>query len=191
MTEQDTVPESAEARSAAVESWVKVLTAEGKVGPISQELMAASLSDLEANFEPRPELAFLAEYTNKAKRPGMDAVWGLDRVNEFKAWAADYAERYEAEHGVNLPALEKKGSKTSGMLQFFGEITAFAAGKLAPADLKRFLETRSFNGKMWLEGRKDERVRIQVPTVKEPILPSSFPPGFPAAAWEKISSWRK
>ncbi len=191
MTELMAVPESLEARLAAVELWVGVLTTEGKVGPISQELMAAALTDLGANLEPRPELTLLSEYSNKARRPAMDAVWGTEKVDEFKAWASDYVASYEAEHGVTLPALEKSGSKSSGMIQFFGEITAFAAGKLAQADLKRFLETRSLNGKLWLDGKKDERVRLQVPTAKEPILPSSFPPEFPDAAWEKISSWRK
>jgi hypothetical protein len=174
-----------------VEEWIGAISTEGKVGEINPSLLREALEGSGANFEPTPELVALASYTNKAKRPGLNSVWGEERVEEYKSWAKAYVEEYEAKSGKPLPELKPSGSKTSGMIQFFGELTAFASGKTNFSDYKTYTEARALNGRLWQEGKKDERVRVKVPTSKSPILLSSFPPGFPVAAWEKIKSWKR
>lgn len=173
-----------------VQDWIGKISREYRVEEMEPGIVRAALEAMGANFEPSAELKYLGEYTNKAKRPGLDAVWGKERVEDYKGWAKAYAQSHEQLVGP-LPELEKSGSKTSGMIQFFGELTAFAAEKLSFADFKRYTEIRAENGRLWMVGRKDERIRTSVPTAKGPILISSFPHGFPSAAWEKIKSWHK
>lgn len=210
MTELYIVPESTEARLAAVEAWVQVLTIEGKVGPISQELMAAALTDLGANFENLDEEGkqSLSHYSNKGKHLGMEQVWGQKR-QEFRDWCDEWVGDYEQRTGTILPKIvftdedsgAKRPSKTEGMRQFFGEITAYSVGILEFSDFRARLEARLHNfgrsGKITTD--EGGRIKIVVPgynldekTHKEiPFAPASFPPDFPVAAWEKMSSWRK
>lgn len=79
------------------------------------------------------------------------------------------------------------GHKNSGMLQFLGELTACAAGKLSQEVLEERLSARAANGRAWVEG--GNRIRVTIPTAKESKLLSSFPPGFPVLAWEEIRRW--
>ncbi|MEK7188511.1 MAG: hypothetical protein AAB685_01505 [Patescibacteria group bacterium] len=119
----------------------------------------------------------------------MRAIWG-SRLDEFKKWTEGYVKAYEGEKGQLLPELKPSGVKYSGMVQFFGEVTSYAAGEIDFETLKVHLEARAKNGRLWEEGKREERVRIKVSTSDKPILLSSFPPGFPAVAWKKIESWR-
>lgn len=172
-----------------MDQWIRGLTESGAVGIISPEVVCNSLSECGGNFEQAETLDSLGEYTNKARADAMRMVWG-SRYDEYKSWADQWANDYEANEGNReLPKLEKSGSKISGMLHFFGELTAYASGKLDFDSLKLYLETRSRNGKLWQDGKKEERAKVTIPSGKE-IRISSFPPSFPEYAWEKIKSWR-
>lgn len=180
---------SIEKRIAAVDSWIKSISQEGTVDEIDKGLLRSVLKRFGANFEiGEEEGESLSKYTNKGKRSGLDAVWGKSFIDSYKKWVKQYIQNYEAQEGNILPALQTSGRKDSGMLQFLGELTSFAAGQLWYEDFKRYTEARALNGRLWQEGRKGERVKAEVPTFKKPILLASFPPGFPKAAWEKITS---
>lgn len=166
--------------------WLQALAETGVVNEVGQSLVRTVLEFYGANFDLESEArASLREYTNKGKAPGLQAVWG-SKFNDFKAWTRTYVEQYEAT-GKTLPALKPSGRKNSGMIQFFGELTSFAAGELTFDDFKRYTEARILNGRLWEEGKKDERVRVKVPTSEKPILLSSIPPGFIEAAWQEIT----
>lgn len=88
-----------------------------------------------------------------------------------------------------MPKLENKKNpeksthrKNSGMIQFLNDLTSFASGEYDFEKFKTYTEGRVNNGKAWAEGRKNERIRINVPTSSEPILLSSVPPEFPIIA---------
>lgn len=165
-----------------LEDWARTLAEESLVAPISQETVAKALEALGANFEiGESQRESLSKYTEGGKIKGLRAVWGGE-YEDYLKFVGIYVKRYEATQGKVLPALRPSGRKNSGMIQFFGEITAYAAGAMSFEDLKLYLEARAKNGRAWAEGRKEDRVRIKVPTKDEPILLSSFPPEFPPTA---------
>lgn len=168
--------------------WINNFTETGKIGKIDRLIVRAFLEECGANFPSEEKMISLKEYTNKAKREGLNIVWGIERVDDYKKWTLKYIDSYEKKKDKILPALKPSGIKNSGMVQFFGELTAFAADFLTFKEFRDFSEARHFNGKMWEENRKDERVKVIVPTSDTPILLSSFPPEFPSEAWEKIKS---
>ena len=168
--------------------WIANFSETGKVSDIDSQIVKAALEECGANFPPKEELLVLGEYTNKAKRPGLDKVWGEERVDKFKEWTSDFIDSYEKSTGKLLPELKPSGIKNSGMLQFFGELTAFASGVMPFEKFKEYSEARAFNGEMWQKDRKDERIRVKVPTSDEPILLSSFPQEFPKIAWVKVQT---
>lgn len=186
-------------REAAVGSWIAQISENGTVGEIDHGLLKEVLESFGANFEVGEDARkSLGKYTNKGKAEGLVAVWGGNVVADYKEWAKRFVEEFEnKESSRPLPKLVLKsdpgsssGSKTSGMLQFFGELTAFAAGVMSFEDFKKYTEGRALNGHLWQEKKGDERVRIKVPTADEPILLASFPPGFPSRAWSKLKEWR-
>lgn len=181
---------SVEQKIGIVKEWISTLSEEGKLEQIDRMLLKDVLGAFGANFEVSEEAkTSLGEYTNKAKASGMEQVWGL-KYDEYIKFTAEFIRSHEESRGTSLPALEKSGVKNSGMIQFLGEITAYAAGSLDFESLKLFLEARIFNGKAWADGRKEDRVRVKVPTAEKPILLSSIPPEFPKAAWERIKGWK-
>ena len=111
----------------------------------------------------------------------MDVVWGKERVDQFKNWLTrDYIPTYEEKTGKALPSLEDSDIKHAGMLQFFGELTAFAAGQKTFEEYKRLTEDRARKGKVWQE-RNPEELYFKSPH-------ASFPPGFPMDAWNYLES---
>lgn len=180
-----------EERLAVVESWVKKMGEEGVVEDIDPQLVKGVLEGLGANFEiPEEAKESLGKYSNLNKRLGMDAVWGKDRVDEFKKWLKDeYILGYEEKTRRLLPTLydrktgEFDNNKHSGMMQFFGELTAFAAGIKSFADYQRLTENRAKKGREWQERDLSKHY--------EPSPNAPFPPGFPKAAWDYIRTWKK
>jgi hypothetical protein len=178
-----------EEKKAAVNEWVASFTETGILGEMDPSLLKDVLASSGADFEQSSEnLASLGEYTNKAKRLGLNAVWGKETVDTIWKQIDNYIEEYEEQTGTTLPKLVGFGCKFSGMRQYIGELTAYAAGQLSFKNFKKYSEVRIFNGKMWKQGRKDERIRIKVPRSNKKILPSSYPPEFPQKAFEIINS---
>ena len=180
-----------EERLAVVESWVKKIGEEGIVEDIDPQLVKGVLEGLGANFEiSEEERLSLRKYSNLNRRLGMDAVWGTDQANEYKRWLIDeYIPQYERRIGRELPTLYDRKTdkfddiKHSGMLQFFGELTAFAAGEKSFADYQRLTENRAKKGREWQERDLSKHY--------EPSPNAPFPPGFPKAAWDYIKTWKK
>ncbi len=123
-------------------------------------------------------------------RFSLNEVWGEEHVDEYWKWIDSYISSYE-ENGNILPGMGKKKVKFSGMRAFLGELTALASGEMNMETYTTYTEARLYNGKKWQEGRRDERVRIQVPTKEDAILLSSIPPEYPMSAWEKIKTFTK
>lgn len=176
-----------EEKLASVTQWIDTIADEGRVDPISPEVLREVLTKFRADFEPRPELDSLSGYTSIAKKPGLDAVWGKEKVDRYKDWIKRYVSEYEIDTGKELPVLydpkTKKATtiKTSGMMQFFGELTALAAEKMSFKKYKRLTEDRARKGRLW---------RARKPG--EPIVTTehaSFPPPFPSDAWRYIKDW--
>ncbi|KKS77262.1 MAG: hypothetical protein UV74_C0013G0032 [Candidatus Woesebacteria bacterium GW2011_GWB1_43_14] len=167
------------------EDWLKEFVETGKVWRNGLVEVSLQFVCFGADFRNLSDegIASLRKYTNEGKALGVREVWG-GKFDAYKAWTKQFIAEYEAEHGIELPALVPSGRKNSGMIQFFGELTAFAAGVMSISEFTLFMEARILNGRLWEEGRKDERVRVNVPTSDKPILLSSFPPSFPLAAWE-------
>jgi len=176
-----------EEKKAAVVEWITKFTEKGEIEEIDVVILKRVLIHCGADFEQSPEaLVPLGEYTNKAKRPGLDAVWGKEAVDNFWSQINLFIEKHEAGVGIELPKLKKSGHKFSGMRQFFGEVTALAAGQLDFETFRKYSEARLFNGRKWQEGKKNERIRVDVPTKDKPILLSSYPSEYPRFAIDTI-----
>lgn len=196
-------PETIEEKAAAVENWISKISETETVGEMDPNLLREFLETKGANFE-ISELAriSLKKYTNAGRAFAMQSIWG-DKYDTFKKWIAEWIPKYEQEtlHGRELPKLGKapnegetdNRTKNSGMIQFYGEITAFAAGELSFKVFKTYVETRVHNGQIWnkfsnTEDRKRHQVKIVVPTSDgEAIKISSIPPEFPKAAWKELT----
>lgn len=199
---------STEEKVAVVDSWVEVFAETGKVGFIERQALAEVLEYLGADFldrsdnERRKQLRTLAGHSNKDRASGMRVVWG-SRYDEYVAWTESEIAQYEESKGKLLPHITQKGweYKYSGMIQFFGRLTAFADGHLSWFDFKSYLEASAQNGRMGAEGVKGEKARIwltewldedgkKVEKTSQK-RPASIPPGFPKIAWVKIKSFRE
>lgn len=176
---------------AAIDGWIDAIANKGQVAEIDPRILRDVLAKFGANFEiSEEERLSLRRYSNLYRRPGMDAVWGIDKVNEYKRWLIDeYIPQHERKTGRELPTLYDRKTdkfdnvKHSGMLQFFGEFTAFAAGEKSFADYQRLTENRAKKGREWQERDLSKHY--------EPSPNAPFPPGFPKAAWDYIRTWKK
>lgn len=188
---KDTGPQKdVKIEEAIVNEWINKFSQEGIVDQLDPKILKPVMEYCGANFEIGEDalaLHGLREYSNAAKAESMRAVWG-EKYDQYKNWTKEYIAKYESSTGDTLPELKPSGVKNSGMVQFFGELTSYAAGQIDFTTLKIYQEARAKNGKLWAEDRKDERTKIIVPTSKEPILPSSFPPGFPLDAWKFLTT---
>lgn len=173
---------------AAVGQWIDLVSG-GVVECIDGQILKEVLEAHGARFETEA-IRSLRKFTEKDKASGMVLVWG-ERFEEYKKWVGGYIVSFEASPAHReLPRLMPSGRKNSGMLQFFGELTAFGAGAIPFEEFKALTQARAENGLLWQLESSKELIKIKVPTAKEPILLSSFPPGFPRACWEKIKEWR-
>ncbi|GAI42393.1 unnamed protein product, partial [marine sediment metagenome] len=87
MMEPDSRQKELEEKSAIVNSWVKKISEEGIVGEeVTPEILRSVLERLGASFETELELEPLGKYSNLKKRPGLDAVWGKERIDAYKKW---------------------------------------------------------------------------------------------------------
>ena len=68
-------------------------------------------------------------------------------------------------------------------MQFLGELTAYAAGKMDFKKYKRLTEDRIKKGKAWAEKGKNGSYL--------PSLHASFPPKFPIDAWNYLNKINK
>lgn len=180
MTEKNERPYEEELTQ--VTQWIKTIEKEGRVDIINPGLVLNVLEGLGAAKE-ISEVAkkSLSRYSNLNKRIGLDEVWGKERVDAFKKWARDeFIPQYEQRVGKELhtlwdPKTEKfDGIKHSGMMQFLGELTAFAEGSMSMEDYKRLTENRVGKG-----------IKFEFGDPYEPYKPSknaSFPPEFPLSA---------
>jgi len=188
MTEQEAV--SSEQRLVRMDSWFDKFKVEGKVDQTEPQLVRDVLEKFGANFEISQEARIsLGRYSNLAKKIGLQEVWG-QKADEFKGWVKnEYIPQYEANEGRELPTLydPKTGLmdniKHSGMMQFFGELTSFAAGEMSFAKYKRITEHRLDRGRRWKNN--DPENPFVVHEKNAPV-----PPEYPLAAWQKIKSWK-
>ena len=188
MTEPDSSSKELVEKTAVVDSWIAKISGEGIVGEeVTPEILRTVLEQYSADFEPKPELGALAKYSNLNKRPGLDAVWGKTNVDAFKTWAKEVCVlKYEQKYGHELPTLYDRKTNTfdnikhSGMMQFLGELTAFAADKISFEDYKRLTENRARKGKEWQDRKAGD--------VYEPSPNAAFLPEFATDAWNFIKS---
>ena len=193
-----------EEETAVVDGWTDQLSETGEVGDLDRGLLRRVLEAHGANLEiGESERNSLGRYSNKGKASGMRAVWG-ERFQGYKKWTKEYIDEYEAQAGKKLPALAKSGRKNSGMLQFLGELTAYAAlvdETFPMSQLRVRTAARVFNGRVREQGNvaKEARFHIMVKSYnliedkdgrkrELPFAPAGFPPEFPKAAWEYLKS---
>lgn len=70
------------------------------------------LGEFGANFEISEEAKeSLSKFSNVNRRAGMDAVWGNEKVKEYRIWLRHYLEDYEVATGKALPVLEEQTQK--------------------------------------------------------------------------------
>lgn len=175
-------------RLAEVTDWIKAIAETGKVNDIDPDVIKGVVEGMGANAEISEEAKkSLAKYSNKNKRPGLNAVWGIDRVDAYKEWAMYvFIPAYEKKIGRELPTLwdpqklEFDNIKHSGMMQFLGELTAFAYGQMPIEEYKRLTERRIEKGRRFAHGDPYEPYK--------PSKNASIPPEFPLAAWGFIKS---
>jgi hypothetical protein len=177
-----------EERYAEVTDWIKTIGETGTVSEMDPDLVKGVIEGMGANPKVS-ELAkeSLARYSNYYKRPGLNAVWGRIRVKAFIRWARkDFIPKYEQKTGRELHTLWDKKTKTydnikySGMLQFLGELTAFAEGQMSKEEYKRLTERRIEKGRKFAYGDPYEPYQ---PSENAPI-----PPEFPLEAWNYLRS---
>ncbi len=182
---------SYEERLVEVDDWIGKIGKEGRVGDIDHQLVKGVIEEIGANKEISEEAKkSLGKYSNLNKRPGLDEVWGKETVDAFKKWATgEFIPQYEEKVGRPLRTLWDPKTETydnikhSGMMQFLGELTAFAEGSLPLEEYRRLTEHRVEKG-----------MKFEFGDPYEPYKPSkhaAFPPEFPSAAWEKIKSLKQ
>lgn len=167
------------------DEWVKNISENQEVGEIDPMLVKGVLESYGANFEISENAkASLSKYSNFAKKEGLDAVWG-DKLDSFKKWAIEvYIPQVEKRVGRELHTLWDKKTETydnvkhSGMMQFLGELTAFAAGEMPLEKYKKLTENRINKGKKWEFGDPYEPYK--------PSRNSGFPVDFPVKAMDII-----
>ncbi len=167
--------------------WIKNLCENSKVSDIDPQVVKGVLESCGANFETLSDVEreSLRKYSNKGKSLGLRAVWGEKKVRMFKSWVIqEYIPYAEKRAGREMHTLWDSKTKTfdtikhSGMMQFLGEITAFAAGEMPVAEYRRLTEDRIRKGKKWEHG-----------DIYEPYKPSkhaSFPTDFPLKAMDRL-----
>jgi hypothetical protein len=171
-----------EERLVEMGDWVGIMGNEGKVIDINPQLVKGVLEDLGAKTEISEEAKkSLGKYSNFGKRPGLDETWGMEKVDTFNRWViGEFIPSYEKKVGKELHTLWDPKTETfdnikhSGMMQFLGELTAFAEGVMPIEEYQRLTEDRIGKG-----------VRFEKGDPYEPYKPSkhsSIPPEFPLAA---------
>lgn len=193
-------PELIEQKKEMVGEWIGKFSSEQKVGEIPVGVLREVLESYGANFENLSDDArkSLSEYSEHDRGFGVRSVWGNDFVNDYKKKVGDYIEEYETKTGIELPFLINKKNldkstkrKNSGMIQFLFDVTSFASGEYSFKKFKTYIEGRINNGFCWEEGRKEDRIKINIPTDEHPEgeykLLSSFPRGFSDKAWGWIT----
>lgn len=191
MTEKPNFVETIESKMAIVGKWMENIATKQEVNEIPREILINVLEHCGANFKGLDKEARerLKGYSEKEKGPGVRAVWGDEFVDGYKTWTKEFINEYESTAGnKELPELKPSGRKNSGMVQFLFDLTSYASGEYSFETFKTYTEGRVKNGKAWAEDRKDDRIRVQVPTSDEPILLSSVPPEFVTKAWQRISA---
>jgi len=176
--------DTTEQKQAMVDSWIKGISGKQEVGEMNTKVLREVLTSYGANFENLNEESkeSLKGYSEKERGMGVRAVWGDEIVDNYKQWTKEFIENYESKTGIILPELKPSGRKNSGMIQFLFDLTSYASGEYDFETYKTYTEGRVKNGVAWSEGRKNERIRVSVPTSNEPILLSSIPKEFPIAA---------
>lgn len=169
--------------------WIGNLCEKGKAGEVDPQLLRSVLEPMGADFSKLTEVEKMAlrKYSNKGKRQGLDAVWGKEKVDTFKNWVITeyipYAEKkaHRKMHTFYDRQTDTYDSvKHSGMMQFLGELTAFAAGQMPKERYTRLTEDRARKGRLWDEGYTSEAY--------DPTDHSSFPPDFPRKAIDRLSA---
>lgn len=181
----------------AVDDWIGKLKAELTTSEEGLTISSVDIPEIDtmllrgvfesygAEFNPEKEnYKKLSQPTNKFRRPGMNAVWGEEFMDNYNSWTAAWANAYE-ETGRRLPKLDKSGNRTSGMRHFLGELTALAGGQLAFDEFKAHFEARIVNGSTYARGLGKSPTDI-LPEGKQ--FPGSIPPHFTESAWEVIKS---
>src|SRR5260221_526261 len=118
-------PKPTEKEITTINNWILNISETGKVTEMDPMLLRSVLKEYGADFAPSLQIEALASYSNLNKRPGLDVVWGKENINEYKIWVKKYISDYEEQTGESLPVLEGTTVKTSGMMQFLGELTAY------------------------------------------------------------------
>lgn len=168
--------------------WLKNLSENGKVGEIEPAVVRFVLEAAGANFEISESAhVSLGKYSNKEKRQGLNEVWGEAKVDSFKTWVVgEYIPYIEKEAGRELRTLWDWNTQTfddvkhSGMMAFFGELTAYAAGDLSMEKYRTRTENRYAKGKKWQYGDREEKY--------VPSKNSSFPVDFPKKAIDRLNA---
>lgn len=186
-----------EAKIAAVNEWIGSFKVEPRSGAdglteahidieeIDTNVLRAVLTKFGADFNPEKEgFMKLSQPTNKHRRPGMNAVWGEDVIDNYNKWTVCWADSYE-EKGRRLPKLQQSGNRTSGMRHFLGEMTAYAAGVMPFEVYKERTEARMVNGYTYSRGLGKTATDF-LPDNKK--YPGSIPSGFTEDVWNVIKS---
>lgn len=198
MTER--IPSLETGNSDVIQKWMELsvlsVTHAGILTPEQTKGLLPELDrdDLKSYFESKGakfdnlsegERSSLRKYTNAKRALGMRAVWG-GTFDDYKKFCSDWAKKYEERTTTRLPRLGKKPKKgeedrrpvTSGMIQMFDSLTAYAVGAMSWEDFEKYTVARIHNGQRWILGRKKERMKVDVPTAEDPIRVSSIPPRF-------------
>ncbi len=185
-------------QQAAVMDWIIDISKIGQFKEIHQPDLRSVLESFGANFNlSETERESLRGYSEKQRSKGVKAVWG-NKYDSYNQWTKKYVQEYEQQTGQVLPSLQRQTNspspkepshrKNSGMKQFLNDLTCFAAGELSSENFALYTETRIKNGIAWSESRKNDRVKISVPTSSKPILIGSFPPDFPQKAFDWLKN---
>ena len=230
MMERSVDKETVEQKQAMVFEWINTISETQKVEKISADVLKEVLESYGASFENLSEenQKNISMYSEKKRAKAMKAIWG-EKFEDYKSWVNnDYIGDYKTRTGKELPKMvnvfdfknpERKPSerKDMGMISFFGDLTAYASGRLKFEDFNLFLQARAENG-MIRELPKDEREGLKtkrilwdrevepgtdlstlkqktdpetgdlIPINMQLIRPASFPKEFPVVAWKKVQT---
>lgn len=164
------------------------------VPEIQPKLLREVLEHLGADFSETSEnssaLKTLYKKTNAGRKDGMDAVWGENFMSSFKRWTTDWADNYEERTGRKLPTVKTpKGTKvkTSGMRQFFSEMTAYAYGAMDEETFQLHSAGRVLNGELSVQ-KKEKKSLKREGHRKNISTPGSIPPEFIPDLWNALEN---
>ncbi|MBU2592820.1 hypothetical protein KKD61_05215 [Patescibacteria group bacterium] len=198
MLEKGSEPESAEALK-KVTRFLEMVSGKGELPPrlvgvseLPLEEIKTLLKESGANLRIGEAEATSLRHTqfrelDQGKGPGVVAVFGPERAEEYLRWAAEASKEAGMPrlHYRDKPVLES-ADRSRGLMHFLAWNAAVVTGVKSPEEVIVELNQRAYNGHRAKNTLPPEKLAIMFPEMKRVTTMASFPPGILPEAFAKI-----